>query len=184
MCRGLDCQHQLVHRQGTYEWAPRLEPPVRPKKTLPTPIGFERSLAAKLQQKKIAEPSIAPLPMGLSLNVNNIQRPPKKETRLTMKKREALYNTRYKTQLCMHFMRNRFCPAGRDCHYAHGEGELRLAQDHPKFRTKTCKHFDEKGSCPFGENCYFIHEYKSSNFSLMDILRSSMYGPGLHSTRF
>ena len=38
-------------------------------------------------------------------------------------------NTKYKTQMCRHFEAQGICHLGERCHYAHGEKELRNAND-------------------------------------------------------
>ncbi|TPP66527.1 Protein TIS11 [Fasciola gigantica] len=71
---------------------------------------------------------------------------------------DSVNNIRYKTQLCRHFEKfGGYCPVGDSCYFAHGTGELRNPQDHPKFRTKLCRHFSEKGVCAFGDRCFFLH---------------------------
>ncbi|CAH8614312.1 unnamed protein product [Dicrocoelium dendriticum] len=73
------------------------------------------------------------------------------------KKEDAIYNARYKTQPCLHYQKNRRCPLGENCHFAHGPGELLHPQAHPKYRTRLCANFVHTGFCPFEKNCYFLH---------------------------
>ncbi|KAL3320377.1 hypothetical protein Ciccas_000937 [Cichlidogyrus casuarinus] len=70
---------------------------------------------------------------------------------------DAIYNARYKTQLCVHFDRNGKCPLGVNCHFAHGQQELGMAHEHPKYKTRPCKNYYETGFCDFGHNCFFQH---------------------------
>ncbi|VDP80241.1 unnamed protein product [Echinostoma caproni] len=79
---------------------------------------------------------------------------------------DYVLNIRYKTQPCRNFAKfGGFCPVGNSCHFAHGAGELRNPQDHPKFRTKLCRHFVEKGTCAFGDQCFFLHTAMSYSSS-------------------
>ncbi|CAH8614309.1 unnamed protein product [Dicrocoelium dendriticum] len=73
------------------------------------------------------------------------------------RKEDAIYNTRYKTQPCLHYRRNRLCPLGENCHFAHGPEELLHPQAHPKYRTRMCANFVRAGFCPFDSKCYFLH---------------------------
>lgn len=68
----------------------------------------------------------------------------------------------FKTELCRNFTKNRSCPFGADCHFAHGEHELREAQKHPKHKTEKCKFFHTDGFCPFGTRCHFLHNEAES----------------------
>jgi hypothetical protein len=50
----------------------------------------------------------------------------------------------YKTKLCKHFLRNRVCPMGKTCNFAHGDKELRDISKIP---------------CRFGDKCVY-KDYK------------------------
>lgn len=169
------CAHSLWKNRSI--WTPLAEEKSS-KKMFPAPIGFERSLALakNISFKKTLQSTASMIPSRSRFNANKLASQKQLETksesdRGNTRKREALYNTRYKTQMCMHYKRNRICPAGKDCHYAHGEDELRRAEDHPKFRTKACRHFAETGRCPFGDECYFLHHTCTSSGSIMGLLR-------------
>ncbi|PAA53053.1 hypothetical protein BOX15_Mlig014906g2 [Macrostomum lignano] len=73
------------------------------------------------------------------------------------KKEDAIYNVRYKTLPCLHWQKNRNCPAGDHCHFAHGPQELRQPHRHPKFKTQICQNYKRTGSCVFGSRCFFKH---------------------------
>jgi hypothetical protein len=74
------------------------------------------------------------------------------------RKQDDVYNVRYKTQPCIHFQRKRECPAGDNCHFAHGPEELRHTTTHQKFRTRFCVNFVRDKRCPYGNECHFRHE--------------------------
>lgn len=67
-------------------------------------------------------------------------------------------NSRYKTELCRAFQEKGFCKYSDKCQFAHGHGELRQMQRHPKYKTEMCRTFHNTGLCPYGPRCHFIHE--------------------------
>uniref|UniRef100_A0A1I8IT52 C3H1-type domain-containing protein n=1 Tax=Macrostomum lignano TaxID=282301 RepID=A0A1I8IT52_9PLAT len=84
------------------------------------------------------------------------------------KKEDAIYNVRYKTLPCLHWQKNRNCPAGDHCHFAHGPQELRQPHRHPKFKTQICQNYKRTGSCVFGSRCFFKHSDEASPAHLKD----------------
>eukprot|EP00451_Oxyrrhis_marina_P002278 CAMPEP_0204254506 /NCGR_PEP_ID=MMETSP0468-20130131/2573_1 /ASSEMBLY_ACC=CAM_ASM_000383 /TAXON_ID=2969 /ORGANISM="Oxyrrhis marina" /LENGTH=204 /DNA_ID=CAMNT_0051228249 /DNA_START=39 /DNA_END=653 /DNA_ORIENTATION=+ len=60
-----------------------------------------------------------------------------------------------KTKLCEDFMKTGSCTKGKQCKFAHGESELRIAPNLEK--TKLCAAFEEHGHCEFGGACQFAH---------------------------
>ena len=88
----------------------------------------------------------------------------------------------YKTTMCRFFEQDSVCPMGQNCHYAHGQAELRSASDpiniqaqkklkdqkktktleiDPKlpktnFKTVVCKYYAE-GKCKYGDSCSYAH---------------------------
>ena len=66
-------------------------------------------------------------------------------------------NSRYKTELCRPFEETGRCKYDQKCQYAHGSGELRSLQRHPKYKTVKCHTYHKSGICPYGQRCNFIH---------------------------
>lgn len=66
-------------------------------------------------------------------------------------------SSRYKTELCRTFSESGRCRYGAKCQFAHGLGELRQANRHPKYKTELCHKFYLQGRCPYGARCHFIH---------------------------
>lgn len=66
-------------------------------------------------------------------------------------------NSRYKTELCRPFEEAGSCKYGEKCQFAHGIGELRNLQRHPKYKTELCRTFHSVGFCPYGPRCHFVH---------------------------
>lgn len=86
----------------------------------------------------------------------------------------------YKTSLCRYFSLQQICPLGENCHYAHGDHELRKASDpipetlkkkikkksaiikesepntSTNFKTVVCKYW-LSGKCKFEVGCTFAH---------------------------
>jgi len=65
--------------------------------------------------------------------------------------------SRYKTELCRPFDEAGSCKYGEKCQFAHGSGELRNLQRHPKYKTELCRTFHSVGFCPYGPRCHFVH---------------------------
>lgn len=79
--------------------------------------------------------------------------------------------TKYKTQMCIHFLNKGNCQLGNSCLYAHGPNELRQPTDplpdnfgktalgavHSNYKTMKCKNFYQTGECKFGDGCSFFH---------------------------
>uniref|UniRef100_A0A8C5KAI6 mRNA decay activator protein ZFP36 n=1 Tax=Jaculus jaculus TaxID=51337 RepID=A0A8C5KAI6_JACJA len=92
---------------------------------------------------------------------------------------------RYKTELCRTFSESGRCRYGAKCQFAHGLGELRQANRHPKYKTELCHKFYLQGRCPYGSRCHFIH---NPNEDLATpghphVLRQSICFSGLPSVR-
>nr|1M9O_A Chain A, Tristetraproline [Mus musculus] len=66
-------------------------------------------------------------------------------------------SSRYKTELCRTYSESGRCRYGAKCQFAHGLGELRQANRHPKYKTELCHKFKLQGRCPYGSRCHFIH---------------------------
>ncbi|XP_062996631.1 mRNA decay activator protein ZFP36L2-like [Elgaria multicarinata webbii] len=66
-------------------------------------------------------------------------------------------SSRYKTELCRTFEESGTCKYGAKCQYAHGTGELRALNRHPKYKTEPCRTFHTSGICPYGARCHFVH---------------------------
>lgn len=64
---------------------------------------------------------------------------------------------RYKTELCRAFVERGQCRYGDRCQFAHGLGELRSLQRHPKYKTELCRTYHTSGFCPYGARCHFVH---------------------------
>ncbi|KAI8071286.1 hypothetical protein BC940DRAFT_228730, partial [Gongronella butleri] len=63
----------------------------------------------------------------------------------------------YKTELCKNYTETGNCRYGGKCRFAHGEGELRKVQRHPKYKTEQCRAYSTMGTCQYGTRCTFIH---------------------------
>jgi len=64
---------------------------------------------------------------------------------------------RYKTELCRAYEERGQCRYGERCQFAHGMGELRALQRHPKYKTELCRTYHTSGYCPYGARCHFVH---------------------------
>ncbi len=83
----------------------------------------------------------------------------------------------YKTSLCRYYENEKICPLGDQCHFAHGDVDLRSESDplperikktknkkekktdalqKTNFKTIVCKYW-EKGECKYETNCTFAH---------------------------
>ncbi|XP_008852182.1 mRNA decay activator protein ZFP36 [Nannospalax galili] len=95
-------------------------------------------------------------------------------------------SSRYKTELCRTFSESGRCRYGAKCQFAHGLGELRQANRHPKYKTELCRKFYLQGRCPYGSRCHFIHnpnEDQASSPGHPHVLRQSISFSGLPSGR-
>lgn len=63
----------------------------------------------------------------------------------------------YKTELCRTFTEKGYCRYGAKCQFAHGLGELRQVQRHPRYKTEICNSYHQTGTCRYGHRCRFIH---------------------------
>ncbi|KAI8367646.1 uncharacterized protein BYT42DRAFT_586977 [Radiomyces spectabilis] len=68
----------------------------------------------------------------------------------------------YKTELCRNWREKGQCKYGPRCQYAHGPGDLRKVERHPKYKTQLCRTFQQTGSCPYGGRCMFKHQEETS----------------------
>lgn len=59
--------------------------------------------------------------------------------------------------MCRSFEETGACRYGNKCQFAHGQGELRTINRHPRYKTEVCKTFHTIGTCPYGKRCRFIH---------------------------
>ncbi|XP_004617432.1 mRNA decay activator protein ZFP36 [Sorex araneus] len=94
-------------------------------------------------------------------------------------------SSRYKTELCRTFSESGRCRYGSKCQFAHGLGELRQANRHPKYKTELCHKFYLQGRCPYGSRCHFIHN-PSEDLAAPGhphVLRQSVSFSGLPSVR-
>ena len=64
---------------------------------------------------------------------------------------------RYKTELCRPYEETGECRYGNKCQFAHGGGELRSLNRHPKYKTEFCRTYHTTGFCSYGQRCNFIH---------------------------
>ena len=64
---------------------------------------------------------------------------------------------RYKTELCRAYEERGQCRYGERCQFAHGVGELRAMERHPKYKTELCRTYHTSGYCPYGARCHFVH---------------------------
>lgn len=66
-------------------------------------------------------------------------------------------NPKYKSTLCNWYMQGARCPNGNECHFAHGESEMRvLARPKYKYKTQVCSYY-AAGHCGNGSTCHFAH---------------------------
>ncbi|KAF7469172.1 mRNA decay activator protein ZFP36 [Marmota monax] len=94
-------------------------------------------------------------------------------------------SSRYKTELCRTFSESGRCRYGAKCQFAHGLGELRQANRHPKYKTELCHKFYLQGRCPYGSRCHFIHNLNEDLAAPghPHVLRQSISFSGLPSGR-
>ncbi|XP_053545460.1 mRNA decay activator protein ZFP36L1-like [Bombina bombina] len=98
-----------------------------------------------------------------------------------------LHSSRYKTELCRTFHESGSCKYGSKCQFAHGSGELRELNRHPKYKTELCRTYHTIGFCPYGSRCHFIHNADEQRFNgnpksqRPHLLRQSMSCPGISS---
>lgn len=66
-------------------------------------------------------------------------------------------NPKYKSTLCNWYMQGARCPNGNECHFAHGETEMRvMARPKFKYKTQVCSYY-AAGHCGNGSTCHFAH---------------------------
>lgn len=59
--------------------------------------------------------------------------------------------------MCRTFEEAGSCPYAGRCQFAHGAGELRPVQRHPRYKSEVCKTYHTTGVCSYGTRCRFIH---------------------------
>lgn len=91
---------------------------------------------------------------------DQLKAPEKKTTPVKTKtKMEKLIaeNPKYKSTLCNWYMQGARCPNGNECHFAHGESEMRvMARPMFKYKTQVCSYY-AAGHCGNGSTCHFAH---------------------------
>ena len=65
--------------------------------------------------------------------------------------------SKYKTEMCRSFLKNKSCEYGEKCLFAHGAQELRTEPRHPKYKTDLCRRYHSVGFCSYGPKCQFVH---------------------------
>jgi len=64
----------------------------------------------------------------------------------------------FKTEICRSWAQFGVCLYGLNCHFAHGNGELRVRpKPNSKYKTEMCKKYFA-GYCPYGSRCNFVHK--------------------------
>lgn len=72
-----------------------------------------------------------------------------------------LISNKQKTELCKNWILYNACYFKETCSFAHGEKELRVANNAPvNYKTKLCKAFNEKFFCKYGNRCHYSHAYR------------------------
>jgi len=79
---------------------------------------------------------------------------------LKPKKKTAVDDTKYKTELCKKFEGTGYCPYGKKCKFAHGKEELneKFLSNKRRYKSKKCNSFHTVMTCPYGSRCLFAHE--------------------------
>ena len=77
---------------------------------------------------------------------------------LNMEKKK---DPKYKTEVCLTFSENGFCPYGNLCRFAHGKNQLfQKDWNHPNYKKKDCLTFHLYSYCNYGARCHFRHCYE------------------------
>lgn len=79
---------------------------------------------------------------------------------LKPKKKAAVDEAKYKTELCKKFEGTGYCPYGKKCKFAHGKEELneKYLSNKRRYKSKKCNSFHSVMTCPYGSRCMFAHE--------------------------
>jgi len=79
------------------------------------------------------------------------------------KKKAAVDDEKYKTELCKKFESTGFCPYNKKCKFAHGKEELneKLLANKRRYKSKKCNNFHTLMMCPYGSRCLFAHEERT-----------------------
>jgi hypothetical protein len=79
---------------------------------------------------------------------------------LKPKKKAAVDETKYKTELCRKYENTGYCPYGKKCKFAHGKEELneKFLNNKRRYKSKKCNSFHSTMQCPYGSRCLFAHE--------------------------
>ncbi len=79
------------------------------------------------------------------------------------KKKVAVDDEKYKTELCKKFESTGFCPYNKKCKFAHGKEELneKLLANKRRYKSKKCNNFHTLMTCPYGSRCLFAHEERT-----------------------
>lgn len=64
---------------------------------------------------------------------------------------------KYKTELCLNYLKDGTCKMGDRCEFAHGDQELRPRFVAYNFQSKVCNAFRNTGRCPYGTRCTYKH---------------------------
>ncbi|KAG6928201.1 ZFP36 ring finger protein, partial [Chelydra serpentina] len=93
-------------------------------------------------------------------------------------------SARYKTELCRTYSETGRCRYGAKCQFAHGAGELRSLNRHPKYKTELCHKFYLHGECPYGSRCHFVHYPEERGLAASpQVLRQSLSYTGVPAGR-
>lgn len=66
-------------------------------------------------------------------------------------------NPKFKSTLCSWYVQGARCPNGNECHFAHGEAELRsVPRPKYKYKTQVCSYY-AAGHCGNGSACHYAH---------------------------
>lgn len=89
-------------------------------------------------------------------------KPPEKKPVLHVKPKTKMEkileeNPKFKSTLCSWYVQGARCPNGNECHFAHGESELRsVPRPKYKYKTQVCTYY-AAGHCGNGSACHYAH---------------------------
>jgi len=92
---------------------------------------------------------------------------------LNQKKKSAVDESKFKTELCKNYSETGQCPYGKKCKFAHGRNELNIKRIHNngRYKSKKCESFHKNTLCSYGVRCLFAHEQRTMG----EILVSGYY---------